>query len=147
MQNLTLNNTTGLIFSVYKNNELPNVNESRHHTVKEILKDRNIPYVDCIGSYKGVEEKSFLVVSKDLDLLNELVQLALHEYAQETVLLVEGQGEARLWDGDSSVRLGQMREVSLDEARNFEAYTVRLDTLKAYIAQNTKKLNDSGDKE
>jgi hypothetical protein len=134
------NDTIGLIFSVFKSNESSNVNETRHLTVKEILNSRNVSYVDCIGSYEGIEEKSFLVVSRDLDLIQDLIDMALMEYSQDSVMLVEGQQSARLlFANGRSERIGNVVQVSEVEAKSFVGYTLRLDTMNYYTTTKTPK--------
>jgi hypothetical protein len=145
MQNITLNNVTGLIFSVSRHNETANVNELRTQTVRDYLTLNNIKFVDCMGVYTDKnnmrsEEKSFLVVSKDLDLIQDLVDLALTEYVQESVLLVEGQSSARLlYANGISERKGFMKQVNEVEAKSLVAYTVRLDNLTHWTTTETPK--------
>lgn len=145
MHNITLNNVTGLIFSASRYTESANVNELRTLAVREYLKANNIAFVDCMGIYTDKdnvtsEEKSFLVVSSDKDLVQDLIDLALQEYAQESVMLIEGQGSARLlFANGMSERLGFCKEVSKQEASQFVASTLRLDTMTYWTCSNTPK--------
>jgi hypothetical protein len=145
MHNITLNNVTGMIFSASRHTESNNVNELRTIAVREYLRANNISFVDCIGMYTdkdGItsEEKSFLVVSKDLDTIQDLVDLAHMEYLQESVMLIEGQGSARLlYANGMSERLGFCKEVSKQEAASLVASTLRLDTMTYWTCSNTPK--------
>jgi hypothetical protein len=145
MQNITLNNITGLLFSASRHTETANVNELRTQAVREYLKTNNIAFVDCMGIYTDMagvtsEEKSFLVVSSDKDTVQDLIDLALQEYAQESVMLIEGQGSARLlFANGQSERLGFCKEVSKVEASSFVASTLRLDNLTYWTCTNTPK--------
>lgn len=75
-----------------------------------------VPFTPAIGSYKGRTEKSFLVELGEHGDYDEVRDLAAH-YNQESILLVDDQGEASLiyLVGGGVDIIGQWQWAGLDQ--------------------------------
>lgn len=91
-------------------------------------------YKECIGSYNGEEEQSFIM---PLNLFNEYVRHSGYVDDQESFLTITGCNKAyavlEYQDGRPNEGLGSMQQVSEAIARTYPSWTHRLDTNAWYI--------------
>lgn len=98
----------------------------------QVLEERGIPFIPCIGCYKGDKEWSYLVDAEYLDSL----RLLLKEHNQESVLYLDNQRNAFLLYASTNYTepeyLGRLRETSQAMALKEDAYTYNMNTDKFY---------------
>ena len=101
-----------IVFSVYLDGDNDNVH--RHTTVREFLDAELVPYVECLGVYKGQSERSFLVA--DTDRGRAIADNAAASYGQESILLVDANKNAELVYRDGTREsIGTWRTVARGE--------------------------------
>lgn len=113
-----------LIVSVYlsTNSSLDNI--TNHDTAKAALDALGVGYIELLGSYRGVVEKSLLIDSSH----KRVVEILARDYKQESYLLLESDRFASLVFGDgTTVGLGYLHGVSRSEAMGLEAWSYRAD--------------------
>lgn len=113
------------------------VNQDRTTLLRKYLKERNVPFKELLGSYKGTQEHSFLVV----DTIENVLQYA-KRFAQESILAVDSDRQAELVfvpyfhvPYTSEVKLGTFQQVTREEARAQDAWTYDPTENKYWIAK------------
>lgn len=103
------------IISAELSNEGPLENMRATIELETELINANVPYKPLLGSYKGKEEASFLVVGfEHFDLIKSLMK----RFKQESVLSVTPQRRAYLYfGGDKTEFLGDFGMLTEDKAR------------------------------
>ena len=108
-----------------------NVNDNvyRSNLLGRTLRAQGFATAVCEGAYKGVPERSILVIDERPntdECYNAVIRLA-NVYNQESVLTVDANRNAHLvfCDGRPPVRLGIFTCVSEEEAKAQDAYTSR----------------------
>ncbi len=98
--------------------------DSRRTWFEHKLTQLGYSFRKVAGSYKGAAETSYLVLVEDQEQLPALYRLA-EAFKQESVLYVDSQGYAALFDADGNwlTELGKFSEISESEARELDAYT------------------------
>lgn len=96
-------------------------NEGRTNELHMILQDRGVSFKDVVGSYKGVEETSFVVVGEEN---RGLVMELMRHYGQESVLVSYSDRSSYLIDRDGvETKLGRLNSVSETVAKGLDAWT------------------------
>ncbi len=108
-----------------------NANEKvyRSSLLARTLRRQGFATAVCEGAYKGVKERSILVIDErpSTDECYDAVIRLANLYNQESVLAVDSNRNAHLvfCDGRPPVQLGQFMCVSEEEAKSQDAYTSR----------------------
>lgn len=89
------------------------------------LQDINMNFSKAVGLYKGVEERSFVVLPRNDEELQVLKDLAFNNFSQESILVRDYDGNAALtyWDGTVK-ELGPIKQVNPKLIEQLESYTV-----------------------
>lgn len=111
-----------VIFSAYRYNCSAEENEGNHKVLCSRLKSRGIDFIEAIGHYKGLKERSIILQSGNLESFELHQKLALHYalfFEQESVLFVHHDYHAELWYIDlekmswgNCVAIGDWKEVT-----------------------------------
>ena len=114
-----------VIFSAEKNDRNDLYNAQMHMSARILLEDSGLAFTEVVGSYKGLNEKSFLVVLNDIDKDYAFVRSLAESAQQESILFRDNENNARLdfLTGDHGYNLGQLVEVSKNEAMTLDNYT------------------------
>ncbi len=118
-----------MIFSVEKDYLTRAENIKRTQDVLSILFERDIPHKRLEGYYEGVKETSFLVSYYAFFFR----YLALYEYDQESVLILDEDREAHLLNKETTESIGYWKEVEKTVALKQDVYTFDPTTGKYYI--------------
>ena len=120
-------------------------NVERHFRLSRMLGDIDVPFMVVVhGMYKGVRELSFLCVPKDEAQFEVVVNFAIDNFGQESVLLNIHQPTAELacgvylCYGNITERQGigsDMFNIKEDEAQTPDAYTYRPDAGTYWVAR------------
>lgn len=113
-----------LIVSVYlsSNSELDNI--TNHDTARAALDALGVGYIELLGSYRGVTEKSFVIDHS----FKRVVELLVRDYSQESYLLLESDRYASLVYSDGRIEaLGYLRGVTRSQALLLDAWSYRAD--------------------
>jgi hypothetical protein len=115
---------TKIIFSIDNGYDLHTVAKfMRNIDTARAIGDLNSSFIQCIGSYKGKLENSFILDESDYKRFVEEKGFTL---GQETVLVVPGntrQNCTLLYNDCSYIELGPMRKFTKEEALKLEAWT------------------------
>ena len=113
-----------IILSASVEGETKANNEWRNRLLQDDLEAQGLDHIEVIGSYKGVVEAAFLVLTPD-KVNREDVQELAKIYHQESVLHQNSVGECflRFSYKDTAEHLGKLEQVSQAEARAGEAFT------------------------
>lgn len=116
-----------IIFSVYRKELSEQENASRHDTVTLALNKASIPFVECVGCFEGIEEKS-IILHQDHE---ETALRFASGYSQDCVLYVEEDNSAIIQDvrDDSKVQyLGKLVAVGNNKPNGDYTYRKDIDT-------------------
>lgn len=120
------NKPNKIIFSVYQADRREIDNHDNHKALLESLK---VPSFEVWGFYKGQPELSIVVTSENYKTHLERLQYVkgiAKQFNQESILEVESDGNALLHfiKTEEVKSLGTFQEVSKEEARSQDSYTV-----------------------
>ena len=103
----------------YENNE-------RTFNLGTCLKDLDMRFTPAQGMYKGVGERSFVVLPRNDEELQVLKDLAFKNFSQEAILFRDRDGEAVLIYVDELAKkvLGPIKQVNPKLIEQLESYTV-----------------------
>jgi hypothetical protein len=128
-----------VIFSVDNVQDVRTLAQFSHHLdMKRAMQKTKDSVKTCIGSYKGVMEQSFIMSRDDFDLV---VRGTKWVENQESILHIEDgnagkvYGELEFLADGSRQYLGQVSEVSQDEAMQHDGWTYRPDLNKYFITE------------
>jgi len=128
-----------VIFSVDNVQDVRTLAQFSHHLdMKRAMQKTKDSVKTCIGSYKGVMEQSFIMSRGDFDLV---VRGTKWVENQESILHIEDgnagkvYGELEFLADGSRQYLGQVSEVSQDEAMQHDGWTYRPDLNKYFIVE------------
>jgi hypothetical protein len=128
-----------VIFSVDNVQDVRTLAQFSHHLdMKRAMQKTKDSVKTCIGSYKGVMEQSFIMSRDDFDLV---VRDSQWIKDQESILHIEDgnagkvYGELEFLVDGSRQYLGQVSEVSQDEAMQHDGWTYRPDLNKYFIVE------------
>ena len=115
---------TMIIFSSDRIERTKQENKRIHDDTRVFLDALQVPYNVGTGVYKGEGEKCFVVPTNMVNI--ELIKKhALEQLGQECALVQHGDGLSRLeFSNEESQVIGRIKEISIDEASDSEAYTV-----------------------
>lgn len=101
-------------------------NRQRTETLKHMLDDLNLEYIPAQGCYKGTTEQSFVVSTPDVITFNVVANFAFNNFAQESVLYVDGDKSAHLMYGTNfkNELLGTFNQVNPKLIESLDAYTI-----------------------
>ncbi len=113
-----------IIFSVYHDDDSPQLNRANHSLALAQLKGGHVPHFVGEGCYKGTRERCIIVridTPKDEQYARELAA----RYNQESILHLNASRLARLEtpSGDVLEYLGALKVVSRETAKLRDAYT------------------------
>lgn len=112
-----------LVFSVYNSSRPLVENIDQHTALIDDLTNSRIPYVELLGSYKGVQERSILISNADkyIYLVEQLCKL----HGQESYLSLDVDRHAELVYLSDSRResIGYITAVSETEAKSKDAWS------------------------
>ena len=115
--------TPSIIFSIWRKDLPPSINECAVRYAKRVLIARGIPYYVAEGCYKGEREPCFILqdVAENL----AAVQLITRRHRQESILRVDSKGAAYLESptGDWLTELGKFHRVAPVVAEKLGAWT------------------------
>ena len=102
----------------------------------EALLDAGLVFKALTGSYKGVQERSYLVLTHTDEAYRAALNLA-KECNQESVLLLDEDRNAKLMylDDMHQIEIGVLTPVSKDEALKQDAWTYAHDLNQFYICK------------
>ena len=109
---------------------------SLHDSMKALLDLHSYKYIEVIGSYKGMIEKSFMVDMDELIKVGSLKTLA-RIFKQDSILFVNSRKKAVLVHTDmtkDSIYLGDMNEVDESIAKTKVSYTYIPSINKYFVA-------------
>ena len=120
-----------VIFSVERHDLSYGVNVRNKLQVESEMRAMGIDFERVLGVYKGNEETSYIVT--DMDKLPIIVGMA-KEHNQESILLRDNENKCVLafFNGEKSMSIGKMTQVSVDEALLSDCYTYSY-SLKQYF--------------
>lgn len=124
MRSLDLNKQV-VIFSAFRSELSEATNEYHHLEAMEVLRDNGIRFKEVLGVYKGVSEKSIVVVLDSVSQLHIPIGIA-NRYNQESVLILDADTrKANLYylKSGQSESIGVFEAVSESEAKSRDAYT------------------------
>lgn len=100
------------------------MNESRTAAMRTELARTNLQFEQAMGSYRGIQEQSFVVVLDNPSQLEFILDLA-SEYQQESILIRSADGSVELaYANGQTVRLpGSLQQVSKERAEQLDAWT------------------------
>ena len=109
-----------LIFSAELSTMSSYQNNRRTMSLIQTINNMNISFIKAIGSYKGSKETSFIVSSKHINIVLDLMNL----FSQESILVLDSKGQASLRFADNNVidLMGRMMQIESNELP--EAYTI-----------------------
>jgi len=103
--------TPVIIFSVYQAAQPDNQNLRRHNQLLEVLKGANIAYIETLGMYKGITERSLVIDAK----YESFVQRATTKTNQESYLYLDQDRNATLvMSTGEHIKLGVFKAVKDD---------------------------------
>lgn len=120
-------NDTLIILSACLSGSSPRENLDRSEELREMLKVRGFPFGEATGSWRGVEESSFIVRTN-----NKVDKLMLlkwaREFKQEAVLEIMPDRSCRLLDvnwpaSGHPVYMGYIQNIPSRRIHEFEAWT------------------------
>lgn len=82
-------NTKTFFISAFKNNATPSENISKHTELRMLLSKYGYKKEECIGTYNGVPELTFIVPETGNNTERNLLDIA-NEYKQECIMVVYG---------------------------------------------------------
>lgn len=109
----------------YDKNEIHNA--ERTIKLKEILDSKGYKYKLALGVYNKIKEVSFIIDTDGReDVVDQLDKIAEKHFDQESILVTDDEGFARLrYCGTNNYEaLGEMKQISRDEALKEYAYTM-----------------------
>lgn len=119
-----------LIFSVYRPNKPDN--ELQHAIACQRLTRMVIPYVELLGSYNGVTEKSILVTRENRDVVVDLCR----QHKQECYMESDSSRQAWLMFPDGNrQQLGYLSPVDEDSAKRTGNWSYRTDINQYYVTE------------
>jgi hypothetical protein len=132
-----MNKYTQLIFiSAERENLTELENEQRTLSLIENLDKTGLKYVQCLGCYKGIQEKSFMIMHPLLNgyWLNHFKTLA-RAYNQESLLYRDSNGLYSLEYSNSlkSEIIGTEKIIDENQIKNHDNYTYIRDTNTYFI--------------
>ena len=122
-----------LIFSVHRSTDTEAANLLEHHELRGYLHQEHIAFKECIGSYYGCIELSFIV---DADHTAEVLTIAL-QHAQDSILYLDQDCNAELifpCDSRPNEALGRFKRITQAEAFDLDAWTYDKSTDSYYAA-------------
>jgi len=109
-------------------------NQARTNNLRACLEDLNIKPNACIGVYENGVEKSFMVLPRNREEFDTILDLAFKCFEQDSVLYRGSNGNTSLYTNTGAkISLGTLDEVPMVVARQQENYTVFND--KYYITK------------
>jgi hypothetical protein len=84
------------IFSCYRKENKDSINEASHSIAILTLIKKSIAYKEVIGCYQGVEEQSILVVEKDDNSVQPIVEQLCRTFKQDCYLVRDTNGNCSL---------------------------------------------------
>ena len=110
-----------LIFSVYQSDKELSVNLAAHNNLMDYLKRNSYPVSEVQGSYKGIPEKSILVVDFEH---RSIVEDFVKAYNQESYLESHNDRSSNLIFSDGTKQaIGKLVSVPRDEALQNDSYS------------------------
>jgi len=102
----------------------------------DALLDAGLVFKDLTGSYKGVQERSYLVLTHTDTAFNAALKLA-QKTEQESVLILDEDRNAKLMylNDMHQIEIGKLTPVSQDEALKQDAWTFSHDLNQYYICK------------
>mgnify|MGYP003341069796 CR=1 FL=1 len=97
-------------------------NEQRTAQLRQLLNDNNLPYIQCVGSYQGVEEVSFAVVVNVEQAKSMVIEMG-QMFGQECVLYRDNYGHCSLLYSDREESIGTMIAVPEAKAMEHDSWT------------------------
>lgn len=97
-------------------------NAQRTAQLRQLLEDNELPYIQAIGSYQGVEETSFIVVVNEPQARSMVIEMG-QMFNQECVLSKDVDGQCSLLYPDREESIGRMIAVPKERALKHEAWT------------------------
>lgn len=104
----------------------PAVNAGRNDFLRRELQHTGLDFQAVLGSYKGVEEQSFLVLLPHGDFGSDfvVVERLSRKWEQESFLFVDGQRQSSLHYSDGRVEMvGVFSPVTRGEAAQLDGWT------------------------
>lgn len=114
------------LISAFNHKVLTNAeNEARHKELRGELQVRGLNFKEVLGSYKGDVEKTF-VVNTNEDKALTMVKVLACLYGQESILIVDQERKASLYDcNDGTItKLGRFCAVDALEASKLDNWTL-----------------------
>lgn len=110
-------------------------NVKRHRGLIVGLESIQIPFTEVMGVYKGISEKSVMIVISGTTQLKQVRHMA-HMFEQESILERDNENQARLvfMNGDTTLNLGEMRQITKEVAALTDCYTYVPSTNEYYKA-------------
>lgn len=110
-----------LIFVSCYQSDLPEVGNTRnHYDLLDQLRLLSVPYMEAIGCYKGKEERTIILEGQ----YARVADMIMREYNQESYLEHHNDRQCDIvYANGARDRIGEMQEVSEQEARKLDAWT------------------------
>lgn len=101
-------------------------NKERTARMEHELKALGLRYERALGCYKGVKELSFLVYCDTYCNVTEMVNIALHEYTQDSALVLDARKSVAMLQYARNIEIigRALVEVEEEQALACEAYTI-----------------------
>lgn len=118
----TMKQKQKLLFSAEYYTNTKQENDRRTVLLSEILQDMNISYKIVKGVYKGIPEKTFVIVPRDNTEVETLKGILFDKFNQHSILEVNKDSSSYLIYKDKEEYIGRFTNVS--SSKGLEAYTV-----------------------
>ena len=130
----TNNRKECIIFSVYQDKPVFDVNQRNHKRVIESLEWNDVDHKELIGSYKGVIEKAILVPINQRHFVDVICKL----HNQESYIILDNERGAWFIDCKTGQKDfgGWFKETSKAIAQKQEGWTFNPQTRKYYIVED-----------
>lgn len=113
-------------------------NHERTSKLRSRLLEMGLPFDGVTGVYKGTKEVAFLVVTNDVDKMKKLAK----EFNQEAILSSDANRMSVLHsvNKDVAIELGKMRQITSDDAKLLDNYTIVNDNGREYFFATSKQV-------